>query len=111
MRHTIFPIAGLLLLAMVTIATPAATRRWLCDPPTSGSEPVAYHWQQSIGNGTWADYATTPAESLTITAIENVSYRLRVRASDAAGHFGPWSLASLPDVYTAPGACSAPRVK
>ena len=102
-------VLALLLPLSVTAQTTNVTYTW--SAPTTGSTPVSYEVERSLDSGTtWTLYTTTTAPSAVVAAPALQPILVRVRAVDALGRKGTYSVSS--DPYTndpgPPGACGKP---
>lgn len=81
-----------------------------CRKPTTGARPTAFLWYVSVNDSTGGTLVATSADSFATLPIptRDVAY-VRVAARDALGRVGPMSVASLPEVPPAPGACGRPN--
>ena len=104
-------LGALLLIAMTYAPAMAGPVDWHCTAPTTGTTAVGYIWEASIDGGEFAEVARTTSTEVVIDQTPNVEYRLRVRAYDDEDHLGPWTPASLPYNYGAPGGCGMPFIR
>ena len=81
-----------------------------CRKPTTGARPTAFLWYVGVNDSTNITLTATSPDSFATLQIptRDVAY-VRVQARDALGRVGPLSVASLPEVPPAPGACGRPN--
>jgi len=104
-------IATCLLLALTATNIGGQTTgvTYRCRKPTTGARPTAFLWYVSVNDSTGGTLVATSPDSFATLPIptRDVAY-VRVQARDALGRVGPLSVASLPEVPPAPGACGRP---
>lgn len=111
MKRRIAIACALVALMFAVNADPQTTGvTYRCRKPTTGARPTAFLWYVGANDSNTVAYAATTPDSFATLQIptRDVAY-VRVRAMDALGRTGPMSVASLPEVPPAPGACGRPN--
>ena len=77
---------------------------WRWTAPTSGSPVAGYEVQANEDGSDWYTAGTAPAASpeFELAMTQDLVYEMRVRAWDAMGYLGPWSMVSDPETDLGP---------
>ena len=114
MRRAIMLMIAVLMLAPLVVGAQTTTMSftYTWTAPTTGNAAKYYEFQVSSDNGlAWTSKAgNIPTNSYTVLLDVGKTWVVRVRAIDAIGQVGGWSVLSDPNTPNAgpPGACGKP---